>query len=127
MLNIKKLFTRLLKCDLVIEQGTENGWFYRKWSDGRIEAWKEITGTISPYSSWNNFQLYSITNIALPFTMKNTNYYVNYGWKIGSGLVYPATQNYNRQTTTIDAFAASSQAGTNAYILTVYIHGELAA
>lgn len=33
MLNIKKLFTRLLKCDLVIEQGTENGWFYRKWSN----------------------------------------------------------------------------------------------
>lgn len=127
MLNTKKLLTKLLKCDLVIEQGTQNGWFYRKWSDGRIDAWKEITGTISPYSTWNGFQLYKVENIALPFTMSNTNYYLNYGWKIGVGLVYPATQNYDRQTTTFGAFAASSQAGSNTYVLTVYVHGELAA
>ena len=113
--------------DYVKEQGTTNGWFYRKWSDGRIEAWKEMTGTLTPYSTWNGFSLYKVENIALPFTMKDTHYYLAYGWKVGSGLVYPATQNYDKQTTTFSAFAAGSATGTNlAYILTIYIHGELA-
>lgn len=36
---VKKLFGKLLSVPFVVESGTNGGWHYRKWSDGRAEAW----------------------------------------------------------------------------------------
>lgn len=31
--------------DYIVEQGTENGWTYRKWASGKAEAWYELSYT----------------------------------------------------------------------------------
>ena len=41
-LSLKKLLEKItdsLKVDYIIEKGTSNGWRYRKWKSGWVEAW----------------------------------------------------------------------------------------
>ena len=40
MLNVKQLLAKILSTPHIIEQGTDNDWTYRKWSDGLYEAWR---------------------------------------------------------------------------------------
>ena len=40
MLNVKKLLTKVLECDLVVDEGTSDNWAYRKWSSGKAECWQ---------------------------------------------------------------------------------------
>lgn len=47
MLNMKKLITQIIKGNFVIEEGTENGWCYRKWSNGRLEQTLSISATLT--------------------------------------------------------------------------------
>lgn len=39
MLSAKKLIYKILERPHVVEHGTSGTWMYRKWSDGRAEAW----------------------------------------------------------------------------------------
>ena len=39
MLNLKKLLTKILQGDFIVEQGTDGIWEYRKWAKGTYEAW----------------------------------------------------------------------------------------
>ena len=66
MLNMKKLLTKILKCDFVVEEGTSGDWVYRKWNSGVVEAWGyknfgSVTGTM-----WSSPVRYSDQNLALP-------------------------------------------------------------
>lgn len=55
MLSIKELLTKILTTDLVIEQGTDsNGFSYKKYASGRLEAEK----------AWNTGQ-YTISNVEI--------------------------------------------------------------
>lgn len=52
MLNIKKLFTKILG-HVIFEQGTDGIWTYRKYADGTSECWGEIT-TSTTWTVWTN-------------------------------------------------------------------------
>lgn len=41
--------------DNLIEEGTSNGWFYRKWSSGRAECWKTLTHNTTITTAWGSF------------------------------------------------------------------------
>lgn len=41
--------------DIVVEQGTDGIWTYRKWSDGTAECWGGQSWTISSWSAWNGW------------------------------------------------------------------------
>jgi len=71
--------------DYVTEQGTSNGWNYKKYHNGSIEAWSIRTTTLTSYTTVGNFAGYSWTDIPTPFTMGGTNYTIEAEWKIGSG------------------------------------------
>lgn len=43
MLDIKKLFTKILKC--CYTTGTSNSWTYKKYADGTYEAWRYYQAT----------------------------------------------------------------------------------
>lgn len=50
------LYKSIVK-DYVKEQGTSNGWTYRKWNSGKLEQWKNIsfiTPEVGSWTSWNN-------------------------------------------------------------------------
>ncbi len=39
--------------DFVVEQGTKDGWTYRKWNSGLAECWKTLTHVTTVATSWN--------------------------------------------------------------------------
>ena len=55
MLNIKKTLTKVLdalKCDYIVEQGTDGIWTYRKWNSGIAECWGEYSYSVTTSSVW---------------------------------------------------------------------------
>lgn len=47
--------TNALKTDYVVEQGTSNGWTYRKWLSGIAECWyKGLTKSSQSFASWGS-------------------------------------------------------------------------
>ena len=51
MLNMKKLLTKVLKGDFVIEEGTDGIWTYRKWNSGISECWGSVD-TSTSFAAW---------------------------------------------------------------------------
>ena len=41
-----------LGADYIVEQGTSDGWAYRKWASGVAECWAKITQTVTPGDAW---------------------------------------------------------------------------
>ena len=62
-----------LGADYIVEQGTSDGWAYRKWSSGTAECWLEsdlsLTGS-TPVAYMNNSAYYSYATAYLPFAFK---------------------------------------------------------
>lgn len=60
--------------DYVIEQGTSNGWFYRKYASGNVEAWCQYT-IASSEITWNAYLstglVYGNTRVNYPFNIYN--------------------------------------------------------
>ena len=57
MLNLKKMLLKLLSVPHVVEEGgtgIHSNWYWRKWSDGRLECWirREWSTTID--STWGS-------------------------------------------------------------------------
>ena len=62
-----------LGADYIVEQGTSDGWAYRKWSSGTAECWLEsdltLTGS-TPVAYMNDSAYLSHATVNLPFTFK---------------------------------------------------------
>ena len=41
-----------VEIDYIVEQGSNNGWEYRKWNSGRAECWKSVTLTTAATTTW---------------------------------------------------------------------------
>lgn len=54
MLNMKKLMTKMLKGDFVIEEGTTGIWTYRKWASGVAECWGAENKVTPVTTAWGN-------------------------------------------------------------------------
>ena len=87
MLNTKKLLTKILQCDYIVEQGTKNNWTYRKWNSGIAECWMittlgassgNVSGTLTfPFSFANtdyNVQLTAGNNVLIGSLVAENNY-----------------------------------------------------
>lgn len=49
--------------DFVVETGTNNGWFYRKWKSGKQEAWRQANyGAVAITTAWGS--LYQSSDLA---------------------------------------------------------------
>ena len=66
--------------DYIIEQGTSNSWTYRKWNNGKYEAWLEYNATGMALTSASSNTYYNATsgvkNVTLPSFNVGTDYYV---------------------------------------------------
>ena len=87
-LNTKKLLINNKEVDYIVEQGTSNGWAYRKWNSGIAECWLEsnlsITGS-TPVAYMNGSAYYSYATFDLPFTFTTRPRIVAEG-NLGSGM-----------------------------------------
>lgn len=107
---------------IVVETGTSNSWEYRLYSDKKIIATRTISTELTHYTTVNGLYGYYITNIAVPMTMANTDYYVGCTWSIGSGFSISAGL-LSITTNQFNAYALSTASGTNSVTLQLYLEG----
>ena len=56
--------------DFVVETGTNNGWFYRKWKSGKQEAWQQVNyGAVAITTAWGSLYESSALCCSLPTGM----------------------------------------------------------
>ena len=62
--------------DYPVEQGTKNGWYYRKWNSGFAECWYSATvsGIDMGEYNMNGFYYCGSKAVSFPFTFKEVNY-----------------------------------------------------
>lgn len=64
MLNIKKLFTKILG-HVIVEQGTDGIWTYRKYADGTSECWGSESVSTA-FAVWTSPMYYGTTYTTNP-------------------------------------------------------------
>ena len=73
MLDLKALLAKILdalKADYIVEQGTGNNWYYRKWNSGKVELWGYFSATYTAYMT-NGFVIGSSALTKYPFAITN--------------------------------------------------------
>ncbi len=75
--------------DYVVASGPSGEWTYRKWNSGISECWRQITGTITHYSTWNGFNAFA-GSADWPTGLFITNPTAIYNCYIGSGYAIAA-------------------------------------
>ena len=109
-----------------VKYGTANGWDYVLYSDKSIEATRTIEQTLSYYTEIAGFYGYNIANIALPFTMQDTSYFVAPMWSIGTGFSI-AGGLLGVTTTTFNAIALATSGGSSEDVtLRLLLKGNIA-
>lgn len=109
----------------VVESGTSNGWNYKRYSDGTIDAWYRGSKSLSHYNTINGFYAFGYNAIDLPFTMANATYQCDADFLIGNGFTF-GTSVRKSTTQLTNLFALSTASGTQTVYLNAYIHGTLA-
>lgn len=60
--------------DVVVEQGTVDGWTYRKFFTGRYECWKRYTHNVAVDTAWGSLYYGAIPRINYPVTFLSSPY-----------------------------------------------------
>jgi hypothetical protein len=109
--------------DYVIAQGASGAWTYRKWKNGVYECWRQVTGTITYSSTWNNFKIFN-GSADWPTGAFVANPTVFYNCYIGSG--YAIAARGGLSTTTQFKWAALGTDGDSnvGYCVHVYAIGR---
>ena len=113
----------------VVESGTASGtnvsWYYRKWSDGRVEAWGTYSASVAISTASNDYGGYRSAEltIAIPTAigLNSASYYI-IGQKSGSGgskvnAVYPSS------ATAAKMYCWSPTSGTSTMPVALYLNG----
>lgn len=89
-MSLKEILTKILnalKGDYITEIGAENGWKYRKWNSGRMEAVLYMTGaTYDAYSTINGLRRSALNNLPTMPTFTSIDYANANGANSGSWL-----------------------------------------
>lgn len=84
--NIIKELANRLKIDYVVEEGSTNGWDYKKWNSGRCELTRQdssVTGTLFSTTAFGGYTYY--TQINFPFALVG-NYTISGSGYLGTNL-----------------------------------------
>ena len=66
MLNLKKTLLKLLSVPHVVEEsgtGAHTNWYYRKWSDGKLECWIKREYSTKIETAWGSLYYAPLTNM----------------------------------------------------------------
>lgn len=114
--------------DFVVETGTNNDWFYRKWKSGKQEAWRQVNyGAVAITNAWGSLYESSPLCCSLPTGMF-TNVMYQQGSLAGAGGAYVLSLmcgNWNTSSGyTQDMFAIrATPATTTALYVLLYLFG----
>lgn len=94
--NVPIKFNKVQMMDFVVEEGTEDGWAYRKWDSGKAECWKRLQITTAVSGSWGGLYTsgsLAATNLTYPFEFTETPILSVSLMPFGSGGLVMATGN----------------------------------
>lgn len=123
MLDVKGLIAKLLNCDHVVEEGTSDGWTYRKWKSGVAECWRQLSISNVTFSAAGISGLYQSADMTVSFPFPFTEYPVtnvntpavagDYGWigRVGNGTSWIIVRAFKRSNTTGQVTLAISVKG----------------
>lgn len=108
--------------DYVTEQGTSDGWSYKKWSSGKVECWgiKTVNGAIN-----DNQSVSPHTKLALPFNIYNRSLQLmsitsSIGWKVRFAYINPSSPTDGQVATivyTVDGTNTETNLAASIYIV----------
>lgn len=107
--------------NIIVEEGTDGIWTYRKWNSGIAECWGQGTKTLSNYATSGSFYGY-YTDFALPsnlFTSISTHTYTA---TVGSGFTMSAS-GMATSTTNFKVYALASVSGSQSCIFDMIVKG----
>ena len=90
-----------VEVDYVVEQGTKNGWYYRKWSSGFAECWYSATVSGIDVGEFNLDGMYhsGSKGVNFPFTFTSVDYVSATGGSTGNmNIVRPFNKNNSSMT-----------------------------
>ena len=109
MLDVKALLLNIIKCDYVIEQGSNTNGYYRKWSSGTLEQWGQVTTSASS----GNVS----ATIHFPVEFVDTAYYIQLTASRNFGVSQSLAECYyssgNRQATTAQTTVSWFKSGNS--------------
>lgn len=92
--------------DYIVEQGTSNGWYYRKWNNGNAECWISKTyDNVEMTQTWG--QLYESSDsyyLTYPFTFKEKPCYVITPTEADGGVLSTEIEAYDATTSRTGRF-----------------------
>lgn len=115
--NKKAYLQNSAAADYIVEQGTSNGWTYRKWNSGIAECWRDLsvsTACSTAVGSW--YRTAALATTAYPFTFKEApNLQMTFETFAGtSGLVWSAgTSDSTPQTQPADIYIIRMTSATS--------------
>lgn len=117
--------------DYIVEQGTDNGWKYRKWNNGDYDAWRDYNSTGMSLTSSSAGTYYNgtvgngIKNITLPSFNVGLNFYAtaNPTPSISSG-VYIYSLGRLDETTLQVGYRAHASTSSGVCNGTFHVHGR---
>ena len=121
---LREQIEQVKNIDHVIEQGTKDGWEYRKWKSGKLEQWLSVendTGWSVIGSAWNGFWWEERT---LTFGIPFTEVPIAYGnvERVASGFSTGCT--VKPTSTSVKLVTGGSQQGDTAKNLQIYAIGK---
>lgn len=109
--------------DYVVAYGRSGEWTYRKWNSGISECWRQDSGRINHYTTWNGFNVFS-GSADWPTGLFVANPIVTYSCYIGSGYAI-AARGALSTTTQFKREAFGSDGGSNLpFYIDIYAIGK---
>lgn len=102
----------------------KDNWLIHKYSDGFVEAYKTfVFPSVINYSTFNGFGGYLISNIILPYHMRDIDYSVDIDPKIGTAFsIYAGS---NKSIDKFDAIMLATSTGANKVTINVKVSGYI--
>ena len=109
--------------DYVVASGPSGEWTYRKWNSGMSECWRQDSGHITHYTTWNGFNVFT-GSADWPTGLFIANPSVQYNCYIGSGYAI-AARGALSTTTKFNWTALGSDGGSNIpFYIDIYAIGR---
>lgn len=118
-----------VELDYIVEQGTKNSWYYRKWNSGIMECWRRIQITTAVTNTWGNMYVsgaISATNLTYPFGFTEQPILnVNLASFGSGGLIMASGSNYGSATTTgVFEIARGTSSASAQFLLNYHAIGK---
>ena len=130
--NVPITFNKVPMDAFVTEQGTKNGWYYRKWSNNYCECWKSIEVTTAITTSWGTMYVGNtkMSRQNYPFVYKTKPYeQATLQAGVGAAWLFPESSGNGVNSSYASAIYSvcrpNSANNSNTFYINLYACGEM--